>query len=57
MKRDLRLPEDLGKALTELKQSFPKMSAPERADLLERFSANASALASINGNGTHVNGK
>lgn len=50
MSRDLRPPEAIGDALEKLKELYPDMSAPERADLLETFSINI-AVSNSNGNG------
>jgi len=46
---DKRDPQALGEALAKLKETYPNMSAPERADLLEDISHNYSNVS--NGNG------
>lgn len=53
MKRDLRDPEEIGKALIAMKANFPNKSAPERADLLATFQYHPMPSFPTNG----INGK
>lgn len=50
MKRDLRDPEVLGKLLMKMQKTYPDMSAPDRADLLEQLSS-TNIIPDTNGNG------